>query len=207
MRGSGVRAALALMTVMLLAGCAALPEVDRGDAAQRAFEERSERLAAIETWRLVARLGLDTEREYWSAQLNWRVQGGTHILDLSGPMGRGGGRLTLAEGQPARLVTRDGQHHSARDPDVLAQRLTGDAIPVSGMVYWVRGLPDPAHAYEREVDAEGRPIRIRQAGWEIEYGEYEEFDGESLPVRMELQRDALTLRAVIRQWQMGDGSA
>ncbi|WP_018935300.1 lipoprotein insertase outer membrane protein LolB [Thioalkalivibrio sp. ALJ24] len=207
MSGALSRAALMLAFVLGITGCAALPEVDRTEAAQAAFEERGGRLGAQHTWRLVARLGLETEHEHWSAQLNWRVQQGAHTLDLAGPMGRGGGRLTLAEGQPAQLVTRDGERHSAPDPDALAMRLTGDEIPVSGMIYWVRGLPDPARSFDHEVDAEGRPIRIRQAGWEIEYTEYEEFDGEVMPVRMELRRDALTLRAVIRQWQIGDGSA
>nr|WP_017940675.1 MULTISPECIES: lipoprotein insertase outer membrane protein LolB [unclassified Thioalkalivibrio] len=189
---------------LLLGGCAApLPEADTTPAAEAAFEERSDRLAALERWRLVARLGLASGEEYWSAQLNWRVQEGQHVLDLSGPMGRGGGRLTLSESGRALLVTRSGERFQARDPDALVAQVLGEPIPVSGMIYWVRGLLHPEASYQLDIDADGRPLEIQQSGWHVRYTEFEEVEGESMPVAMVLEREEVELRARIGRWQLG----
>ncbi|WP_019624992.1 lipoprotein insertase outer membrane protein LolB [Thioalkalivibrio sp. ALJT] len=196
------------VVVLALAGCAApLPEADRSAVAEAAFEARTEQLQALDAWRLVARLGLSSGEEYWSAQLNWRMLEDEQVLDLSGPMGRGGGRLTLSGGQ-ALLVTRTGERFQAQDPDTLVARVLGESIPVGGMTYWVRGLLDPEASHQLDVDAEGRPLRIQQSGWRIEYSEFEEVDGVPMPVAMvlerdDLERDDIELRARIGRWQLG----
>jgi len=198
-----VLAGLLLTAVLLATGCAGLrPAADADPAARAAFDQRADQVAAIDTWRLVARLGLATGEEYWSAQLNWRVDNGGHVLDLAGPMGRGGGRLTLAEAQPAELVTRAGEQFRAEDPDALVAHISGEAIPVSGMIYWVRGLVDPARAHQLDVDADGRPLRIEQSGWTVEYREFEDVNGIAMPVRMDMERDGVELRARIGSWLM-----
>ncbi len=205
--GLAGRARLAGLLVglgLLLGGCAApLPEADTSPAAEAAFEARTAQLEALDSWRLVARLGLASGEEYWSAQLNWRVQEGQHVLDLSGPMGRGGGRLTLSESGRALLVTRSGERFQAQDPDALVARVLGESIPVSGMVYWVRGLLHPEASYQLDVDADGRPLEIHQSGWTIEYNEFEEIDGLAMPVTMVLEREGVELRARIGRWQLG----
>lgn len=196
--------AMLLAAMLLASGCAGLrPAVDTDPAARAAFDQRAETISAIDTWRLVARLGLATGEEYWSAQLNWRVHNGGHVLDLAGPMGRGGGRLTLAEARPAELVTRAGEHFRAEDPDALVAHITGEAIPVSGMIFWIRGLADPGRAHRLDVDADGRPLRIEQSGWTVEYREFEDVNGIAMPVRIDMERDGVELRARIGNWLMG----
>lgn len=201
-------AGLLIAGVLLLAGCAApMPDVDTSPTAEAAFEERAEYLEALDGWRLVARLGLASGEEYWSAQLNWRVQERQQVLDLSGPMGRGGGRLTLSDSGRALLVTRSGERFQARDPDALVAQVIGESIPVSGMQYWVRGLLHPEASYQLDVDTDGRPLQIQQSGWSIEYSEFEEIDGVPMPVAMVLTRDDVELRARIGRWQLGTDEA
>ncbi|WP_018873957.1 lipoprotein insertase outer membrane protein LolB [Thioalkalivibrio sp. ALJ16] len=198
-------AAALVAVALVLAGCAApMPEADTSAVAEAAFEVRTEHLQALDTWRLVARLGLSSGEEYWSAQLSWRVLEGEHVLDLSGPMGRGGGRLTLSDNGQALLVTRSGERFQAHDPDALVAYVLGESIPVSGMTYWVRGLLHPEASHQLDVDAEGRPLRIQQSGWRIEYSEFEEVDGVPMPVAMVLERDDIELRARIGRWQLGN---
>ncbi|MGM0553224.1 MAG: lipoprotein insertase outer membrane protein LolB [Pseudomonadota bacterium] len=212
--GAGVRSApglgvaVTVCLVWLLAGCAApMPKVDTGQAARLAFEQRVAVIEAASAWRLSARLGLSAEDQHWSAQLHWRFRDGRHVLDLSGPMGQGGGRLTLDGVQPALLETRAGERLLAEDPDALAARLTGREMPVSGMIYWVRGLLQPDVAHDIQLDSEGRPVRITQAGWTVEYVEYEEVDGVSLPSRINMWRDGVELKARLRGWRLGEDHA
>ncbi|WP_018860750.1 MULTISPECIES: lipoprotein insertase outer membrane protein LolB [unclassified Thioalkalivibrio] len=197
------RWASGIVVTLVLVGCTApMPRTEPDPDTRQAFDERAEIVKAFDEWRLAARLGLSTETEYWSAQLNWRVQQGRHVLDLSGPMGRGGGRLTLAPNQSAVLVTRSGEHYQAEDPDALVAYLTNESIPVSGMRYWVRGLLAPDADYELATDEDGLPRRIEQSGWVIEFGEFDEVDGVALPVRMDLEREGVELRVRIANWHL-----
>ncbi|MFU8833595.1 MAG: lipoprotein insertase outer membrane protein LolB, partial [Wenzhouxiangella sp.] len=60
---------------------------------------------------------------------------------------------------------------------------------------------DMVYAYA--IDADGRPLEILQSGWAIEYTEFEEVDGVSMPVAMVLEREEVELRARIGRWQLG----
>ncbi len=195
-----------LSLLLALAGCAAVPQTapDRAQA-EVAFAERSLSFAPISHWRLAGRMTLELPSETWSGQLSWRAEGAEQVIDLSGPMGRGGGRLLLG-GDRALLITRDGEHFEAADPDTLIAQLTGREIPVSGLVYWVRGLARPDVGFDLRADREGRPRRLIQDGWEISYGAFETV-GEtaetfSMPKSLHLHRADMRLRVSVDRWQL-----
>lgn len=196
---------IALFSLVLfgLVGCATLPEPSPDDAAARAaFAERTALVEEVDTWRLAGRLILELPDETWTGQLGWRVEGPDQVIDLSGPMGRGGGRLIL-DPQRAVLLTRDGERYQASDPDVLIARITGREIPVSGLDAWVRGIARPGAGFDLRADAAGRPSRLIQDGWEIVYGAFEDAGAEAMPSSLELHRGDLRLQLRIQRWQLG----
>lgn len=195
-----------LSLLLVLAGCAAVPQpVPDPAQAQVAFAERSLALAPISHWRFAGRMTLELPTETWSGQLSWRAEGAEQVIDLSGPMGRGGGRLFLG-GDRARLITRDGEHFEAADPDALIAQLTGREIPVSGLEYWVRGLARPDVGFDLRADREGRPRRLIQDGWEIGYGAFETVgeiaEAFSMPKSLDLHRADMRLRVSVDRWQL-----
>lgn len=191
------------LVLLGLAGCGALPEVtDDRLAARAAFVERSETLSAIAEWRFAGRLTLEIPGETWSGQLGWRSDGSGQVIDLSGPMGRGGGRL-LVDHHRVVLVTRDGDRYEATDPDSLMTRITGRAIPVSGLEYWVRGIARPGSGFDVRADLGGYPLRLIQDGWEIVYGATEAAGGANMPAALDLHREDMHLRLSIQRWQLG----
>ncbi len=195
--------ALSSLVLLGLLGCATLPEPSRNDAAARAaFAERTALVEELETWRLAGRLILELPDETWTGQLGWRVEGPEQVIDLSGPMGRGGGRLIL-DRQRAVLLTRDGERHQASDPDLLIARITGRAIPVSGLDAWVRGIARPGAGFDLRADPAGRPSRLIQDGWEIVYGAFEDAGAVAMPTSLELHRGDLRLQLRIQRWQLG----
>lgn len=194
---------LSLLALLVLAGCGALPEVtDDRLAARAAFVERSDALAAIPEWRFAGRLTLEIPGETWSGQLGWRSNGAGQVIDLSGPMGRGGGRLLVNQDRVV-LVTREGERYEASDPDSLITLITGRAIPVSGLEYWVRGIARPGSGFDVRADVEGYPLRLIQDGWEIVYGATAIAGDASMPAALDLQREDMRLRIAIHRWQLG----
>jgi len=197
------RVMLAGLALLGLAGCAALPQLaDDSIAARAAFAERSVALGAVTQWRLAGRLTLELPAETWTGQVGWRADASGQVVDLSGPMGRGGGRLMLG-GHQAVLVTRDGERYEATDADTLMALITGRAIPVSGLQYWVRGIARPGAGFDLRADPDGRPARLIQDGWEIVYGAFEDAGAEAMPVSLELHREDMRLRLLIQRWQLG----
>lgn len=192
-----------LVAIFLLGGCAVAPPpaVDTM-AAQALFDARSVQLEALVPWRLSGRLALEIPGEHWAGTLHWRYEPARQILDWSGPMGRGGGRLLLEPGS-SLLVTREGERHQAPDPESLMLQLTGQVVPVTGLQYWVRGLNRPDGSYRHRLDAAGQLMRLEQDGWIIQFGPFIEVGSVALPQRLELQRDSLVLRLDVQQWQMG----
>ena len=192
------------LTLLLaaLAGCATLPPVpeDQG-LARTAFLERAAELEAVRHWRFVGRLTLELPTESWSGQLNWRTEDLRQVIDLSGPMGRGGGRLVLG-GDQAVLITREGDRYEAANPDALIALVTGREIPIRGLDYWVRGMPRTDVGFDLRAGADGRPRRLVQDGWEIVYGAFDDMAPAAMPMSMELHRGDIRLRLMIQRWQL-----
>ena len=194
---------LLVLFLLALASCATVPQPERGDRPARAvFLEREEQLGEVVEWRFAGRLVLDLPAESWTGQLSWRSRAEGQVIDLSGTMGRGGGRLLL-DREGAVLITREGERYEADDPDTLLAEVAGRDLPVRGLQYWVRGLPRPGVGFDPRTDAEGWPTGLIQDGWEIGYGPFEDADGVAMPMSVDLRRGDVFLRLSIQRWQLG----
>ncbi|MEN8206485.1 MAG: lipoprotein insertase outer membrane protein LolB [Pseudomonadota bacterium] len=184
-----------LLLILLLTGCAATP----------AF--KSTRSAAEFTdWQLNGRIALTHGEQGWHASLLWLERAEGYQLKLSGPLGQGGFQLA---GDEHGVVLMDAEGHSsfARDGDALLLQATGWHLPVVGMRYWVRGLPVPDTEASPAYDEAGHLSRLEQSGWTINYQRYQEVNGAAVPSKMQLSRDDVSVRLVIRQWQLGPSVA
>ena len=86
----------------------------------------------------------------------------------------------------------------AADAESLTHEAFGYALPVSGLVWWVRGLPDPARAFEARHGAYGQLAQLRQDGWVIDYLQYA---ADARPRKLVVAREGLSIRLVADSWQ------
>jgi outer membrane lipoprotein LolB len=181
-----------LLAVLLLAGCATtIPAPGSSHSA-----------AAISVWQLNGRVSLTRGEEGWHASLYWQEQADTFQLRVSGPLGQGGFQLG-GDGHGVVLVDADGQTFAAQDADALLAQATGWRLPVKGLRYWIRGLPEPAAGRARATrDDAGQLRRLEQSGWVINYDRYQIVNGISLPVKLQLVHADVSVRIVIDQWEL-----
>jgi len=188
-----VKALAALVLTLLLAGCAALPS---------AKPQAPRDAAELESWAFNGRVSLTRGETGWHARLVWREHSGEYELRVAGPLGQGAFELS-GDDAGVMLVDADQRTFTARDSDALLRHVTGWALPVSGMHYWVRGLAVPGVKAQLERDESGRVSRLDQSGWVISYDRYQSLAGLSLPGRLRMERDDIAVRLVIDEWQLG----
>jgi outer membrane lipoprotein LolB len=181
-----------LLAVLLLAGCATTP-----------VPRSSESAAALSAWQLNGRMSLTRGEEGWHASLHWQQQADSYFLRVSGPLGQGGFQLS-GDSRGVVLVDADGQTFAARDADALLVQVTGWQLPVMGLRYWVRGVPAPGggEALTSRNEA-GQLSRLVQSGWTINYDRYQIVGDISLPDKLQLVSDDISVRIIIDKWELG----
>lgn len=183
------------------AGCAGTPElIPLEQIAAEDWSQRESVLRQVRNWSLDGRVSVSTQDRGWYAGLDWRQTGPDYHLELRGPLGQG--RLWIdGNDESVTAIAGDGAVHQGESPEQLLSQAYGWELPVSGLRYWVRGLPDPALAVEEiGMDPLGRVALLRQGGWRIAFPTYQERTGVDLPEKITVEGHGLRLRLVIDQW-------
>ena len=194
-------AALMTLLIVLAAGCAVAPPAS--PTAPDAWAARQSTLARLTQWQADGRIGVVNGQDGWHASFQWAQQDPTYRIDIIGPLGQG--RVTIqGDEREVSIQTQDGQRSTAPDPDLLLEQTLGLRLPVTGLRYWVRGLPAPGPTALLQTDAAGRLTRLEQNGWVIEYPTYAPSSvfNLDLPERIVARRLDLGVKLVIEQWML-----
>ncbi len=190
----------ALVLCCLLAGCAVAPPDNLSDSVWAA---RHAALANLNAWNLDGRIGVLTSTEGWHGSVFWKQRSAGYQIELVGPLGQGRTRIEGDAGG-VRVWSASGETYAAADLDQLMERELGLPIPMTGLIYWVRGLPDPnLSGTVMSGDEQGRLRRLEQGGWVIEFTRYEPYLGHDLPTRIKATRGDLRVKLAIARWAPG----
>ena len=176
--------------VLLLSSCAQLPPIPPIPANQ------------LDSWRINGRIAISTKNDSWTANVYWQQQGPTYQLRLNAPLGQG---AFLLEGDDDGVImqTANQETFTARDPDILVTQVLKLEIPVTGLHFWIRGLPAPQPSPQwYTFDETGHLHRLRQDGWEITYMRYINIQGIDLPNKIYLENDRFKVKIVISKWNI-----
>lgn len=194
-----IRRAAALALIASLAGCATPPMTAPTD--RTAWAARQLELARLTRWHAVGRIGVVNGQDGWHANFQWVQQNLEYRIDLIGPLGQGR-VLVQGDGREVTVQTQDGQHWTAPDPDALLEQTLGVRLPIGGLRYWIRGLPEPGPTTALRTDADGRLTRLEQNGWIIDYPVYTPAAPHELPARIVARRQDLSVKLVIERWKL-----
>lgn len=184
---------LALAGALLLAGCASVPPA-------ASVPTRSQ----LRGFALEARFALKSERpneapQSASGRLTWQHTAGQDHILVANPLGQGIAEVDITPAG-AELRTGDGQVRRAADAASLLYGVTGYTLPLGELPAWLLGRP--AAAGRLETDATGRPRRLWDGGWRIDY-DYDNDAADAPPARLTLHRESeLELRLRIEEWRL-----
>lgn len=181
-----------LVAVALLAGCATPPT-------SSSMPSRT----SLDEFLLAGRFALRTQAangtlESLSGRLHWQHQNSLDRITLANPLGQGVAEIVVQPDQ-ALLTTADGQQRRADDATQLIEHVTGQRLPITRLPGWLTGRATADGRVQH--DALGRPSRINEAGWQIDYS-YDDNRPEAAPSRLSIHDGGQTeLRVRIETWE------
>ncbi len=187
---------------LLLTGCAGLgpQESVEGPGNAEDWKTHKARISHIDGWQISGKIGIRAPKDSGSGTLFWLQRQDYFDIRLSGPLGRGATRLTGRPDAVTLEVAGQGRFE-AQSPEALVESQLGWQLPVSNLLWWVRGLPAPNSRSRISLDNNGRLATLQQDGWSVQYLGYEEEDGLDLPSRIKLEGRNLQITLVIKDWQ------
>ncbi|MDP3979465.1 MAG: lipoprotein insertase outer membrane protein LolB [Pseudomonas sp.] len=197
-----VRQLLVFSLIALLAGCAGLTsrEALEGEGSPALWQSHKQQIGSLDAWQISGKVGIRAPQDSGSGTLFWLQRQDYYDIRLSGPLGRGAARLTGRPGTILLEVANQGRYQ-ATSPEQLLQQQLGLNLPVSHLLWWIRGLPDPDSKSRLTLDRDSRLAQLSQDGWQVDYLRYAEQDGYWLPERLKLSGHDLQVTLVIKDWQ------
>lgn len=191
---------------LLLAGCAshavrtpAVP-VDRAKA-----QSQDARRSGVVDWNLSGRIAVSTGKQGGSGRIDWETRDDRYSISLSAPVTRQSWRLA-GNAAHARLEGVQGGPRESDDVEALLRETTGWDIPVRAMTHWVRGIGASTDEFgaARVVYGEGnRPVRLEQAGWVIDFEQWQDAGEPAMPTRLVATRSGAKVRLIVDEWSLG----
>jgi len=195
-----------VLIIFVLTGLNACSSMDVKDqeAVSVDWQKQQQKLAQLEHWKIKGRLSVQSEYDGGQADYIWQQFNKTdYDIRLQAPLGAGT-TLINARAEGVSLKTSSGELLFDTNIDQLMLRLNGWPLPVSGLQYWVKGIPAPQRDYKVEQwNEQGLPHVMLQDGWRIEFKKYKALSGQILPGKLFINRiagDEVDVRLIIRQW-------
>ena len=191
---------LLLGITSVLSGCVSLPNLPPPPISkfpQASWQQYQLKLNAMQTWSIYGLVGVVTPQRMSSAHFSWQQNHSMYHMSFSGPLGIGEVRLSN-QGGIVRLIQSSGKVLSASNPEALMQNELGWSVPLSGLRFWIRGLPQPAAMTPSiQLNHYGVLQKLQQSGWQIHYSQYHMHDGVPLPYKIILQRPGLKVSMIL----------
>lgn len=180
-----------LLLIGLLGGCAQQSVKDASEYRMQALQLWYEQ----ENWRFSGRLGVVSERESFSANIDWRHEPVRDVIEMAGPWGMGRVRLVISDGV---VEVDDGEqvriyHETA---EIVMARYFGVDLPVKGFQYWVLGLVEPGVDYAR------CELGFDQHGWRVLYRQMQPVNGGVLPRKINMEKDRTKVKLIVDHWKL-----
>lgn len=188
----------AIIMAAFLSACAA-PRMDA--PVNDNWQARRNVLAAINHWEFTGRIGVRDDQESHSSRIRWRQHNEDYVINLWGALNAGATEIT---GSPELVVLQqEGKAPlmAATPEDLVAEQL-GYELPVSQLRYWIKGIPAPSSTGVPSFNEENHLIALQQDGWSVQYMAYTNYDTESLPTRIRIEKPPLRLDFVRLDWTL-----
>ena len=191
--------AFILLLMLAMHGCVTLTPVPPAEDADLLWQTRSEYLYEQHWTAHLALIGV-TDQQKFKTRAVWEQQGERYTIKLRDFIGR---TVAVIDGSPngVKVKTSKGQHFQGDSAEQLIQELFDIHIPVTGMRYWLLGLPAPnAKVDMLALNDQGLADQLEQQGWAMSYPYYLNNDPFKMPSQILFDYEDIDLTVKVSQW-------
>lgn len=196
-----IRLVLVSCFVVGMQGCASVPKTKPDSAVtQQQYQLHQASLKTIVQFALTGRIGVQTDGKGFSGGLNWQHNEAVDAIALYSPLGGQVARILKTANQ-VTLEDAKGNTISAADTETLTQNALGWQLPLAGLADWSLGRPTNSPIMASTWNEQGYLSTLKQDGWEIEYQNYTQQNGFTLPSKITLRSDKVNLKLLVESWE------
>ncbi|MDH5191110.1 MAG: lipoprotein insertase outer membrane protein LolB [Gammaproteobacteria bacterium] len=189
-----------LFIILFLSACSSTPVLPPADDINAAWLVHRGQLAKLDTWKMTGRIAVSSETDSWHATLQWIEQPKQYTINIIAPMGQGGAHIK-GNNKHVTLRSDEGKIFEANTAEELLTRHTGMRVPLEGMRFWARGLPEPDRPGIEKLNESGHLAELNQSDWLIEFMRYHRVKGHVLPGKVFMNTADLKVKIVIDKWE------
>ncbi|MFT6300594.1 MAG: outer membrane lipoprotein LolB [Saprospiraceae bacterium] len=187
-----------LLLIFIISSCAS--NKDYSSISSVDWEQHFNQLEGLNHWKLKGKLGYRDSKKGGSVWIHWKQQGKNFDIKLSGPLGVGATKISRNQ-HHSQLHRGENQLHSATTAEELTKTLFGWQWPVEQLLFWVKGIPDPATLITASKhNKDGTLSSLEQSGWILQFFDYQQTEGWTLPRNIKGAKGAYQFNLKIKKW-------
>ncbi|MCW8910276.1 MAG: lipoprotein insertase outer membrane protein LolB [Gammaproteobacteria bacterium] len=197
-----------LLMAVMLSACAPPKKISLTPPNEQQWQQHQQQVSAIHQWNISGRMAIETADNGGQVDIFWQQEkNDIYDIRMIAPFG-GGTSVLTSRPEGVTFTNGNGEQIVEQNADRLMERIEGWRFPVSGLRYWILGVPAP-HNNARLINwnEQGYLNIMEQDGWRIEMLNYKQVGRYTLPKKIfisRLDRDDLSVRMVIRKWGFTD---
>ncbi|WP_080555410.1 lipoprotein insertase outer membrane protein LolB [Francisella hispaniensis] len=195
---------IALILIILLSSCVTTQSNITAISTKMVFNQETtyNKLLKLKKWQANGIIGIIYDNQAESANYIYLQDGDNFSIKLYGPLGIGSVEIK-GDTNSVSLENSKGQKLTAKDTKTLMLEQLGWYVPVDGLKYWIKAIAIPSIRQTSELNTNNLLNKLSQNGWNIVYSNYQLVDSTyPLPTKIRMSRDNLTLKIVIKSWQI-----
>lgn len=198
-----------------MAGCQTrLPELQTADQdnwqnESGLFNDTPWQPHELSSWEYAAKVGIVIDGKSEQANLAWRYHDQSNEVRLFGPLGSGAVKLQF-DRFGVVLTDNKGRSYSGDTAEQLLSEIVGWPLPVNALRFWLFARPTPNAVYDYQLDESGQLLALRQLGWQIDFKDWRDYQGQQLPRKVFARRldfangeeeQQITVKLITKSWQ------
>lgn len=161
-----------------------------------------QQLLALDRFSVKGVIGIIYNQKADSANFSYSQKGDDFDIRLYGPLGIGSVQI-IGNDNKVTLIDNKGNETQADNVQNLMMQQLGWFVPIDGLKYWIRGVSISDQDSNLELNDNNLAKAIIETGWDIKYENYSLIDVKyPLPNKMKMSRADLTIKIVIKSWQL-----
>lgn len=180
------------------------PAWARAAAQEKQSQTIEKQSQAIQTFEAFGKVSFTNGKQGGHASFEWQqFSSDRYSILLVGALGIAAVRINHT-GDEVRLSTSRGEKYVAKSSEQLIKKTLGWDIPVTPLIYWLRGIPAPGKKPSRAMlDHQDHLVLLEQQGWKITYQSYFRVSGVDLPHKLILEHGPIRVKFIFKKWILG----